>query len=374
MLKQLIILSICSMLLSGCYTSYGIDDLAMVNAIAYDLSAEEDTYLDITAVYPRATETGNIYEKLTASGNSTKDIDIDIMGQSSLEIVNGQLEIMLYGEDLANKGIFPVIQTALKNPNIGSRVKIAIAKGKANDVLSTKLEKEPNIGLYLDTMLEKFDNTFVFPSVNLFEFTRSYYDDGIDPFLPVFKSTENSIDFDSFALFDEDKLITTIDKEQAVFLFFLRENFDKGLLDIDLEKGEVDHHIHLSYVRNKHKSQVKKLEDNRFSVTIDVEVTGELEEYTGDLKIDEPNEQKKLEKIIKENVDKETNAIINFLQENNVDTLGIGENVRNSLTHSEWKKLDWDKIYPEIEVTVDSTIKIRDIGKFNQDGGMSNFY
>ncbi|MGM7684302.1 Ger(x)C family spore germination protein [Cytobacillus sp. Hm23] len=364
MYKHLFILLLCFLVLSGCYTSYGIDDLAMINAIGFDLSDEEEAYLSVTAVYPRATEKGSVYEVLSATGNSMKDVEIDNMGQSSLEIVNGQLEIMVFGEELAKQGIFPIVQTALRDPSIGSRVKFAMAREESSSILTTQLEKEPNIGLYLDTMLTKFDKTFVFPSVNLYQFTRSYFDDGIDPYLPVFISTSDGIDFDSFALFDDDKLITTIDKKRAVYLFFLRENFKKGLLDVDLKKGDIAQHIHLSYVRNKHKIHVTRDGENQFSVKIDIKVTGSLEEYTGDLKIEDTNEQKKLEKTIKKIVDKETTAVIEFLQENNVDTLGIGQKIRNSLTYDEWTNLEWDKVYPEVDVSIDSTIKIRNIGKF----------
>ncbi|MDX8365739.1 Ger(x)C family spore germination protein [Cytobacillus sp. IB215665] len=366
-MRNIFFVTICIVILSGCYSSYGIDDLAMINAIGYDLSEEEDAYLDVTALYPRATETGNVFETLQASGNSTKDIEIDTMAQSSFEIVNGQLEIMLFGDELAKEGILPIIHTALRDPSIGSRVKLAVTKGKADQIITKKLEKEPNLGLYLDTMLNKFEKTFVFPSVNLYQFSRSYFDDGIDPFLPVFSATSNNIEFDSFALFNEDKLITTISRKQAVYLFFLRENFRKGLLDIDLMEGDIADHIHLSYVRNKHKIHITKKEDDHFSVEIDIHVTGSLEEYTGDLNIEEPKEQKKLEKIIKELVDKETMAVMEFLQKNNVDVIGLGQKIRNSLTYEEWKSLDWDKVYPEIDVTIKSDVKIRNIGKFNQD-------
>ncbi|MEI5907469.1 Ger(x)C family spore germination protein [Bacillus spongiae] len=363
MLKLLLLLLSSTLLLSGCYNNYGIDDLAMINALGFDLSEEEENYLNITAVYPHAMEDELVYEILQATGNSTKDVAIEIMGQTSLEIVNGQLEIMLFGEELAEQGIFPILETSLRDPSFGSRVVLAVAEESAKGILETKLEGQPNIGLYLEDMMEKFDKTFIFPSVNVFQFTRSYYDDGIDPFLPIIENIDKHLSFKGFALFNEDKLVTMLPKERAVFLFFLSENFRKGLLDIDLKKGDPSQHIHLAYVQNNHKVKVKRKEDNSFSIDISIDFTGSLEEYTGDLKIEIPADQKKLEETIEEFVNEETKNLVAFLQENNVDNIGLGQYVRSHLSYEEWTKLNWDEVYPEIEVSIRSNVQLGNLGK-----------
>ncbi|MDP5276767.1 Ger(x)C family spore germination protein [Chengkuizengella axinellae] len=346
------------LLLSGCMNNYGIDDLAMLSGIAFDTSEED--YLDVTAMYQVPTET-DVFEYLHATSKNT---EIELMSQTKREIAFGQLRIALFGEEIASEGIYPIILSFLRDPSIGPLVKLAVTKGTAKDILITKLEKEPNTGSYIETMLAKFDEEYVFPSVNLLRFTRSYFDDGVDPFLPLISSTGKNIILDGLVLFQNDRLVTTLNKEKSIYMLLLAEDFKKGVVDLVIEFDDKKEDIHLSYVRNSHKTKVMR-EDNQFSIHYDIEMSGSLEGYSGDQTLKEDTVQKEIEIKINNALNREMKEMLLFLQKHKVDPIGVGGSIRNSLSYAEWKKLNWEETYPNINFSIDVSMKIRNVSKFN---------
>ncbi|WP_218212218.1 Ger(x)C family spore germination C-terminal domain-containing protein, partial [Pseudomonas sp. 2822-15] len=69
-----------------------------------------------------------------------------------------------------------------------------------------------------------------------------------------------------------------------------------------------------------------------------------LLEYIGNNDISNEDNQKKLEKRIEEHMEKEANELVKQLQENNADSLGLGQFVRNTLSPVEWKELNWKEV------------------------------
>ncbi|MFS1512988.1 Ger(x)C family spore germination protein [Chengkuizengella sp. SCS-71B] len=350
-------------LLTGCMSNYGIDDLAMLSGVGFDASEDEGKHFDITTMYQIPSET-DVFEYLHANADSLMNADIELMSQTKREVVNGQLRISLFGEQLAKDGIFPIILSFLRDPSIGPLVYLAVAKGTAKDVLVTQLKKEPNTGSYIQTMLERLDEEDVYPSVNLLQFARSYYDDGIDPYLPMIFSTKKNIVLEGIALFKDDRMITSISKEKAIFIFLLSKEFKEGVVDLEIELGGKKENIHLSYVCTKHKIKVSKENKNNFTVNFELHLTGSLEGYSGDQTLSKDSVQKEIESKVNTILSSEMKGMLSFLQKHKVDTIGVGESIRNSLSYEEWKNLNWDEVYPKINFTTDVTMKIRNMSKF----------
>jgi spore germination protein len=88
-------------------------------------------------------------------------------------------------------------------------------------------------------------------------------------------------------------------------------------------------------------------------------------EYLGDRNLGDEKARRQLEKQMAVFIKKETLKIVKDMQENNVDSLGIGKYVRNSLNQREWQKLNWREVYSHVEVDINTKVKIKNYGKFN---------
>ncbi|MBM7584017.1 spore germination protein [Bacillus pakistanensis] len=356
-MKRLLFLMIITSLLTACTEKKIVDELGLINGVSYDLSDQEDQYF-ITVSFPKTSEkTSEYHAKVIATNaKSSKEAKMKLMQKTNFNLVSGQARLALFGEEVAKKGIYNIVESLLRDPSIGSRIYLAVASSTGNEILNKKLIDEPDNVFYIFSLLDKAQMQNSTPSINLYEFTRDYYDDGIDPILPVFKTLDNEITLDGYSIFDDDRSITRIKGQNVQLLFILRKSIKNGNLYFELDSGEK---IMLSYFKSKRDIQVK----NKSSLKVDVHVHGQIQEYDGKKDLTDKKQIKELEKEMSDYLNEKLNTLIELLQENHTDPIGFGQYVRNDSTFEDWKKINWNETYKNLSIDVKSTIKISDIGK-----------
>jgi len=95
-----------------------------------------------------------------------------------------------------------------------------------------------------------------------------------------------------------------------------------------------------------------------------IKVTGSVLEYTGELSLDNEDDQRTLEHLIAEYIKIKGEEMIAMMKENQVDSIGLGRYIRNSLSYEQWKALDWDTVYSNLKVSCHANVRIKDYGKF----------
>ncbi|URN93955.1 MAG: Ger(x)C family spore germination C-terminal domain-containing protein [Candidatus Pristimantibacillus lignocellulolyticus] len=144
------------------------------------------------------------------------------------------------------------------------------------------------------------------------------------------------------------------------------ENFKQGEISINLKEiSEESEHVMLSSLNSKRDIKVtSNLEKNHFTVDISLNIKGAILEYVGDLRLANDKDIKELEGIVSQYVNEQAKIMIKEMQKNNVDSLGMGKYVRNSLTYNQWSNLVWHDHYPNVEVLCNTKVSIKDYGKF----------
>ncbi|MFX3635316.1 MAG: Ger(x)C family spore germination protein [Candidatus Pristimantibacillus sp.] len=360
--------------LMGCGDQRILEELGFTQSVSYDLAEQKegqtDNQLLITVSIPRADPEDRKVkrETLTATAKTIKQAKIKLDRMTELIIVSGQLRNNLFGISLAKEGLREHIDTLMRDPAISQRVKVTVVNGSAHDLLMKDYATHPRTGQYVDRMLQKQSNANTVPHMTLYEFVRDLFDDGIDPVAPIVKDNGSKVLIDGIALFNNDRYITKIEPDKSLIFAFLRGSFKQGDLSINLgQVGRPDEHVMFSSLLSKRTMKVTSIDNKQqFKVDIQFQVKGSVMEYIGELKLTNDNEKKKLEKLISDYISQETTKMITVMQRNNVDSIGIGAYVRNSLSYSEWTKLDWDQVYPQVEVNCSASLKIKDYGKFEK--------
>ncbi|WP_335871831.1 Ger(x)C family spore germination protein [Bacillus sp. 2205SS5-2] len=366
-MKRLIYFLSILFLITGC-GSQVIDDLAMLDAVAYDLSEDEEKPLTVTAQYPIITQEGVIgNEILSVNANSSKDSRIQFSHESNLKMVSGQINIALFGEKLAEVGLKTIIDTFMRDPSLGPRVYFVVTKGNAKDILEYKHQEGPDTARYLRTFSEKLDIENESANYNSYQVIRDYFDDGIDPIMPYFIIKNKKISLDGYALFNKDKFVHHISTKQSATLFYLRDDIHKGTLSIDVSDAKNENLFPEQLMFNYHKKDyslnVKMNENQPISVEIVIELEGRVLEYTGEKYLDNEKVQKQLEEKIKVHLDEQSTEFIELTKEINIDPIGIGRYVRNKLPYNEWKKMNWEEVYPTLDINVSLDMKLIDVGQ-----------
>ncbi|RJE89737.1 Ger(x)C family spore germination protein [Paenibacillus sp. 1011MAR3C5] len=359
-------------LLSGCSDQRILERLGFLHTASYDLIPVENKHmedqLEVSVTYPviDAQLRKVKYEVFSATAQTSKEAKMKISRKSELSLVNGQLRSTLFGLSIAKKGLWEYIDTLVRDPSISQRVKITVVNGNANELLKKKYPSHQSTGQYIDRMLEKEVRSNNVPEITIYEFARDYFDDGIDVIVPIIKDQGVDIVVDGIALFEGDQYKTKLDAEQAIYFAFLRDSFKQGDISIDLSEVGLRGEYIFSTLSSKRELNVKRDSSGAREVEIAVDIRGSVLEYTGDLQLSDHEEKERLEKLVSHYISRKLNAIIKKMQKYKVDSIGVGKHVRNSMTYSDWIKLDWNRLYPQTKIQTNVHVTIKDYGKFER--------
>ncbi|WEG14676.1 Ger(x)C family spore germination protein [Pullulanibacillus sp. KACC 23026] len=274
------------------------------------------------------------------------------------ELKMGQLRMVFINKNLASDGIRPLINTLFTDPSISPRLYIVVVDGNFEAYLKNQLEKQQNLDYYLYRMLKHYEkyNQGDMSIVNLHQFMKQLYSPLQDPILPVFKANGERLSYDGTALFDGDKLKTTI-HEMDDQLFQLLGN-DRYVKLFALPKQQ----LVLGQVRSKVNCRLD-VKTNVLHVTD--QISGRLEEYQGNEDLLNQNELSSLTKEIEMSLEHQTTALLEKMQKEHVDPLQFGllttSPISPRMTTKQWKE-QWENT----KIDVHFSLKIQPITTGNK--------
>ncbi|NYE04056.1 spore germination protein [Bacillus niacini] len=361
-----VFVSIIVFFLTGCAEQRIIDDLALINAVGYDVTDNEKNPLKLTVTFPIITKDGKYDRKtILVEGKSSKEAREKVRMKTNLKLESGQMRVSLFGQEIANKGMLPLLNSLVRDPSIGTRAKLALAEDEASDILMLQIKNEGQNATYLEQFLTKLNRESLRTNYNIYQFLRDYYDDGIDPILPVFRVEKNNIAYNGIGLFQEDKLVEILKPSEARYLFLFREEMKQGNFVEQIDVGEEEKaSIMLNYELKEHHIKIQSSSTNPKKASIYIKLIGDVIEYTGKEEISDPKIQKKIEKLITKKIQQEGKELIVKLQKLQVDPLGINRYVRNKMNYKEWKALDKYQSYQDMNINIEANIIINSSGKW----------
>ncbi|MDF9844136.1 MULTISPECIES: Ger(x)C family spore germination protein [unclassified Paenibacillus] len=365
--KLRVVAVILLLLLTGCKRDERVlEKLGMVQTSSYDLLSGNK--LKIVSSVPVIDPDSQVRrELLTAESESIKEARLQLSWQTDLTVVSGQLRDTLFGTTLAQAGIGDYIDTLLRDPSTALGVRVIVVEGDAGELLSKTFKPHSDTGRYINRMLEKESLSNSVPPTTLYEFSRDYNDDGIDAVAPIVKDAGDKVNIAGIALFQKDKYVLKIPVEDGIIFSLFYDDLQQGETTIRL--GEQTNGkpaiVMLSSISSKRKIKVHQLGEQRFKVDISATVQGSVLEYTGEEKLNDSGTRYELEQQIEKHITAKAQAMIRQMQDKQVDSLGIGRYVRNSLSYREWTGMDWREVYPQIEVECHVKVTIKDYGKYS---------
>lgn len=348
-------------------TDYRIlEELGFTNATSFDLYEMEngEQALKVVNSIPNADPSlSSPREVVEVVAHSSKQARMHMSRKTNRKLVSGQIRSVLLGQELAEQGLWEHLDTLVRDPSIGERVKIAVVRGDAGQLLKQEYPQFPDTGTYVHELLEKESAVHTIPDVNLHHFTREYFDDGIDPVAPIIKQTADSIEIDGIALFRQDRMVERIEPDQSVFFSILYKNFKQGEVSVHLGEHE---HVSFSSIVSKRKISVRSALDHEapIEVQFNVKIKGTLLEYIGDKAISTEKDRQKLIREMETFFENEATKLIEISQQAAADCFGIGQYVRNSMSAKEWYGMDWQSVYPNVRISVNIDLLIKNFGKF----------
>jgi len=363
--KAKLLLGIVSVLvLTGCATQKKqLEHLGVISAIGYD-AADAENLLG-TVVLPNFTETGKEQvDVLSSKGHTSKQMRFNLSRLSERKLVSGQIRVVLYGEELARKGVLPLSDTLFRDAEIGSQMHLAVTEGKAAQYFLKRYPDKPSVDLYLYKMLRKEMDQNTIPKSNLHRFIRAAYDVGSDPVLPYLRPGKDDVLLDGVAVFRDDKFVGLLSAEEARYLSYLMGGNRNGEVDADLaESSPHGNHAHavLMYLRVKRAIDlVSNGQAPSYKIKMDVE--GAITEYTGAADMEDMKAVARIEKELAKQMRLNVLRVLEKLQTYNSDPVGFGEIYRSSGQGGNMTKDQWHKIYKKSTFDVSVNVKVLQTG------------
>lgn len=351
------------LLLAGCGDQRILEKQGFMQASSFDLAGNGQ--LEVAISLPKAAEkAGTRRDVLSAKGRTVKEARVKLTRQTNLQLVSGQLRNSLFGMSLARKGLLKHLDSFQRDPAISPRVKLSIVRGNAKALLERSYINHPVISKYIEGLLQKESAGQNIPVSTVYSFVRDYYDDGIDPVMPMIKVQDDNVVIDGVALFHDDRYVAEIPADDGLVFSFLRGSFSQGDLSIHLDVGGPGGDtVMMTSIIAKRKVKVSRGSNGKPAFTIYVDLKGTVIEYTGSHSLSRTSEKQLLEKEIERALVKRADKLIAFMQKHNADSLGLGISARSRSSYGAWQKLKWPETYPAVQARSSFSIEIMNTGK-----------
>jgi Ger(x)C family germination protein len=364
------------LLLAGCWDQRLLKNARLIYSVAIDLKDDGKLFSSVTirSVQESGGSQGSsvpVNDYLSATGNTPRQMRQNMDSKLSGEFEASKNRMILLGEKLSYQDIYPILDIFYRDPESSLGASVAIVDGKADEITKMKQKDEVLIGEYTFNLLKSGQKDTYLPKQNVQIICPILFDPGRDLALPyIYKSHSEvpTVGIKGLALMKNHQYSGVYLNKTESSLMLLMSN-QKGKIARftkkvkPSEKNRISQYITIDVLDEKAKLQIQQTASGKIKVHVPLHLKVEAIEYPTDQLIDKKTVlalNKKLSGILT----KDANRTLNKMQKANSDTLGIGRELM--AYHPDlWKKTDWEKDNPEIDLSAKVTVNIVDHGIIN---------
>lgn len=375
MLLSLIILTL--FLNSACWDMLEIENRAYITAIGIDNIEGQEDLLNIlvTYEYPNLSESGNQGTggsprfTICSEGPTLSDISRQVASRMDKDIFFKHLKVIVIGEDIANDEVqFSKIFKALdRSPDIGRKIVMLIADGKAKDVILTEMEESPIVGHYISDIRQRQDVGKGYNLEDIGEILNQLRDEDRTFIIGRIRSNGEEIELGGSSVIKGRKTIGKLDEKETDVVMILKDELNEGKMTIVKDSGQSI----LTYIIKKFEiERDMKIVDGNIKFAYNIKNEGFVEEYMEpeaiitETDITSTDKIKEIEKEINGYMEEIGLEVINKLQnELEADVLEVDKYTMNYHTDL-WNQLkdNWSEEFAKIDFTINVDTKIRRTG------------
>lgn len=350
------VLLIC-LLLTACIDARPIEDQAIVIVIGADCNQQNPSLIDLTIGVPLFDESKSSFARITtSSGVNYGQAGDNWQRGSALELATGKIRLLLFGEEMALNGL-PAFINYIQAARVDDNAAVAVARGRAEDILQGRLVETERIGTNISNMLETLDRTGLSFRPEATNLITDFIMAGQDPILPLLELSagEDVVSLVGSALFNDLNMVGEINAEETQLLLAMRGRSPEvtfaPILGPTAELGNPPPHIRLRGPRAK---LSPRLENGQLVVGVDFQARYNLRQYYSVVNVIEQEEQ--ITADLESNLTLAIQQLLAKLQAVKTDPLGIGNKyrVKNNKTYDDNQFRDlWAKARLEVQVDLE---------------------
>jgi len=361
-LRGLIILLFLSCLLISCVEPEQIEQIGIINARGLD--ALEDDQLEATIViYQFSSEADSMSKTRSGRGYTVKGAIEDTEHTTSFRLTPGTIKIEMFGREIAEKGIFPYLDTLARDAQMSDLMYLTISDTSAKEILSTD-EKliSKNVGQFLYELIKNETTGHNIPRKTLHDFFRIYHEPGQDNILPIFELYEGVPRQKAIAVLQGDQYVGEVESEKSILINLMNSTITRQILEVNLplepfedyietkEKHHLQKKLYTAYRIEKGKSKTKLIDKENLLFQTDTKIKLRLLEESAPVMIKDKHITKLLEKEVEKNLTSKFEELLTTLQKLNADPFGYGRYYRIKQEDGKLTEAEWREKFPKIKV------------------------
>ncbi|MDW7673100.1 MAG: Ger(x)C family spore germination protein [Bacillota bacterium] len=365
----------------SCWDSRDIEELALVVAIGIDLGEQPDTY-NVTFQVARPDLIGQGQESgggtnavwvTTTTGNSLFEAINNARKYFPRQIFFGYTQLLVFGEELAQTGVGPLLDFAQREINLRRSIWIAVAKGEAKTIMETKpqLAQIPAIGLVsLFGLQQHFTLAYTMRFGDFVADIGTPYTGATAPLVEVVKSVPDETvpmedETNDTAVFKGDRLTGWLNNRETIGLLWLQGKAEDASLQI---RDPLDERylVNIDIVRARVNTKVEIIDD-KIVYQVQGLTEGRFASQTAPHDLSSPERIKLVEKHMATAIENKMRDTFKKAQELGVDFIGVGH-LMSKDQPKKWKEIEqqWEDFFQEVVIDVEAVAHLRRTGAITQ--------
>ncbi|MCM1991422.1 Ger(x)C family spore germination protein [Oceanirhabdus seepicola] len=355
-----------SFLLTSCWSYKEVNDVDIVMGAGIDWDNFKNEYIITFELFSSSIgEKGEKTAKLLQHKGKTLFKAIrNIVEKNGKPAYWPHTKVIIIGKDMAEHGIIPLIDYTMRDAEFRPDMKILVSdESTAEDIFLKKNDSKEIISTKLEESLNYQGKVGTYKRVFFWDLTQKMYQEGYESIIPLVyndNTDKSSITrISGLAVFKKDKLIGTLNNHEAMYYLFIDNDITNQAFVVEQEVDDETFNICLEILKSKTKiTPIKK--DNNITIKIDIKTEFSIVEIDGTIDVIKENARKKLERHTEKKIEENIKDLISKVQTNyNSDIFGFGNSIKKDMPY-EWEKIgkDWDKNFPNLDVEVNSHVKI----------------
>ncbi len=367
---------ILSSVLSACWSSRELDELAIVMGVGLDAAAVPD-HVVVTAQIAKVSEmespsaengvspSGNAYNNVSYTGESVFGSVREMTRMVSRRLYFPHNQIIVLGWDLCKKGVTQDLDLFMREYEARIEMKILVARETAREILAEKTDIENLPALHILDMLDTHHATSEIVAVTFREFQISMLSKTTSPVAPIIEmyidpnSGQAKARMSGTAVFKDGKLVGELNHEQTRGLLWVKGKVKSGVLHVEAPGGKAS--LEISHSRSKVTPILGP--DGKFSIKIQILENGMIGSQESPEDLSTLENVKMLEAAAQEAIRAEISSAIEQAKLLRGDVFGFGDAISRKYP-DEWEKIkgEWDSVFRELETEVEVKTRLRSTG------------
>jgi len=368
----LLTLFVCALLLSGCWNSREVNDLAIITAAGLDLN--EDGHIELSVkIYLTSSSSDSAGSQMSGQpdGNKGTSVVRSVTGinmadaasrlqkKISRKVFWGQTDVFLFGERMARAGLEEPLDFLLRHTASRERAHVFVSESTAKNVLLLSPPIERSVADTLIAMAEKQTGL----NITMMDLAQMLISKSKAAVLPIVLITSGQGEQESFpyiqgvAAIKNGRMIGQMNENATRGVMWLRNEIRQATVTVSPEQsdGYVSLHLHRNHTR-----LIPKIEGGRWIMTVRITGQDDVVENTTDLDLSVPDHIGKVEKELEKVVNTRVKMALELAQkEYNADIFQFADTFYRKYPKIWEANADrWDEIFPEVEVRLETDMRI----------------